>query len=410
MVNEPFVVVTYATPPVVPLTVNLKSLFEPGVTRVHAPEPSCAAIQIGAFDAQKFHATFPLELDAWATANETLTVAFETPVPVPVTVSEYVPGVVEAAVAIVKVDVVPDTLVGLSVAVTPVGAPVTVSATLPANPPARVTVIVDVPDAPCVIELATADAASVNDPVACAAVTASVTVVVAFEAPVPVPVTVSGYEPTAVFAATASVSVDVVPVTLAGLKVAVTPVGAPVTASATAPVNVPVRVTVIVEVPLAPCTALADAGDAASVNPLTGAAVTVSASAAVLSATPALFARTVRFVVPAATDAPTAIDNVLDVAPLARLAGDNVAVTPAGAPSIDRSTAAVKPPPRVIVTVTVLLAPCCTVAVLADSERSSVGVGLFPVGESSPPPPHAASAAARTTVINFRIEISPKSG
>jgi hypothetical protein len=53
-----------------------------------------------------------------------------------------------AAVRIVSVDVVPITLVGLNVVVTPVGAPVKARPTGSVNAPVRVTVIVDVPDPP----------------------------------------------------------------------------------------------------------------------------------------------------------------------------------------------------------------------------------------------------------------------
>jgi len=67
-----------------------------------------------------------------------------------------VPGAVEAPTLTVRVDVaVPPevrvTEVGLSVAVAPVGAPVTDRLTVPVKPLRDVTVIVDVPEAPCCI-------------------------------------------------------------------------------------------------------------------------------------------------------------------------------------------------------------------------------------------------------------------
>jgi hypothetical protein len=247
----------------------------------------------------------------------------------------------------------------------------------------------------------------VKEPVA-AAVTTRLTVVLALAAPVPVPLIVIGYVPAAVAAVVASVSVDVVPVALVGFKVAVTPAGAPDAVSATAAENVPVRVTVIVDVPEAPAARDTDAGDAANVNPDAGAAVTLSAIVAVLSATPVLLARTTKFVVATAAVAATLIDSALDVTPLPRLVGASVVVMPVGAPSTERSTFAVKPPPRVMVTVAVPLAPCCTDKVLTESARSSVGV--FPVGVSSPPPPHAAIVAVSTSAINFRIEIPVERG
>jgi hypothetical protein len=375
--------------------------------------PSCIANQIGAFDAQNVNVTLPLPPVVCATVNERVVLALETPVPVPVIVSVYVPAVVVAAVAIVSVDVVAVTLVGLSVAVTPVGAPVTATLTAPVNPPARVTVIVDVLDAPCVIEPVTAEAASVKEPVSCGAVTTRLNVVLALVTPIPDPLIVIKYAPAAVVAAVASVSVDVVPVALLGFSVAVTPVGAPDTVSATAPENVPVRVTLIVDVTVAP--AATDAGDALNANPDAGAAVTLSAIVAVfeptyavaftiaLSETAVLLARTVKFVVVTAAPAATLIDSALDVTPLPRLAGVRVVVTPVGAPSTDRSMLAVNPSPRLTVTVAAPLVPCCTVKVLTESARSSVGVP--PVGVLSP---HAATVVAKAKVTSLRIEVFPQ--
>ena len=58
--------------------------------------------------------------------------------------------------------------------------------------------------------------------------------------------------PTVALDAAVTVSVELFPVVLVGLRVAVTPVGAPVTASATSPVKF-VRVMFTAAVPLAPC-------------------------------------------------------------------------------------------------------------------------------------------------------------
>jgi hypothetical protein len=81
------------------------------------------------------------------------------------------------------------------------------------------------------------------------------------------------------------VTVDVVPVTLVGLKVTVTPAGAPVAASATAPVKF-VRVVVRALVPCAPCCTLNVAGFSARAIAGTTGAVTVSESVAVWFETP----------------------------------------------------------------------------------------------------------------------------
>src|SRR4029079_8442097 len=68
------------------------------------------------------------------------------------------------------------------------------------------------------------------------------------------------------FPATVIVSVEVVPVTDAGLDVAVTPEPCPLTESATAHEKPPARVIVTVAVSLCPCLMDSDAGDAASEN------------------------------------------------------------------------------------------------------------------------------------------------
>ncbi len=89
---------------------------------------------------------------------------------------------------------------------------------------------------------------------------------------------------------------------------------------------------------------------------------------------------------------------------------EKLPVTPAGAPSSVRSTLVVSPPPRTIVTVTVPLAPCCTLSVGAERVMPSVGVCVVPppvppggvVVGASPPPPQAATATMKA-IINFRI-------
>ena len=72
---------------------------------------------------------------------------------VPVTLTVYVPPGVELVVATVNVELDPGfTELGLNEHVAPVGHPVALSATEPLNPFAAVTLIVDVPFWPCVIE------------------------------------------------------------------------------------------------------------------------------------------------------------------------------------------------------------------------------------------------------------------
>jgi hypothetical protein len=136
---------------------------------------------------------------------------------------------------------------GLNDAVMPVGSPVAVKATVPLKPACGATVIVAVPAPPAPTFTLETDVESLK---VGAAATVKVTVVCAVIAP-DVAVTVSVAGPTTADAAAASFSVLVVLV-LAGVKVAVTPVGNPLTASVAAPVNPVCGVTVIVLVPDAP--------------------------------------------------------------------------------------------------------------------------------------------------------------
>src|SRR5437762_2876875 len=105
---------------------------------------------------------------------------------------------------------------------------------------------------------------------------------------------VSVAAPVVAFAAAVTVRVDVFPVVLVGLSVAValvglsvavTPVGAPETASAIAPAKL-LRVMFTVLVPVAPCATESVAGDMASVKPDAGAAVTTRLKLAVTAETP----------------------------------------------------------------------------------------------------------------------------
>ena len=257
------------------------------------------------------------------------------------------------------------------------------------------------------IEPVTADAASVKEPVAVAAVTTRLTVVLVLAAPVPVPLIVIGYVPATVAAVVASVSVDVVAVTLVGFNVAVTPAGAPDAVSATAPENVPVRVTVIVDVPEAPAATVTDAGDGANVKPDTGAAVTLSASVAVLSETPVLLARTMRFVV-RNRGSRRDVDRQRARRDAASKTRRRERRCDAGRRALDRqvnvrgqSTAA-RDRDR-----------CRAARALLHRQRArrkarDQALVWSRSASRSPPPPHAATDAASTSVINFRIEVPPQ--
>ncbi|MBY0490869.1 MAG: hypothetical protein K2R93_13590 [Gemmatimonadaceae bacterium] len=149
-----------------------------------------------------------------------------------------------------------------------------------------VTVLVALP--PCA---ALAAVAASEKP--CAAVTVVPIVAVALLTPVPVAVTVMVCAPRVAPAAAVSVSVlwSVAPLSVAGAKAAVTPVGRFVAASATSPVKF-VRASVMVLVVLAPCASVTAFGAVEMV--IDGAAVTVSATVAVAFATPVPAAVTVR--------------------------------------------------------------------------------------------------------------------
>jgi hypothetical protein len=138
--------------------------------------------------------------------------------------------------------------------------------------------------------------------------------------------------------AAAEVAVNVATLVLAveaGLNDTVTPLGRPETLRATLPVKPLFGVTVIVLVPMAPCTTFN--GEAESVND--AGVETVKAIATVAVRLPDLPV-TVTVAVPAAAVAPAVNVRVLDVV---ALAGLNDAVTPLGSPATVRATAPVNP-------------------------------------------------------------------
>jgi len=187
-------------------------------------------------------------------------------VPVPVTVSEYVPG---AAVPVftVSVELPPAvTDVGLSAAVAPLGTPVTERLTVCALPEVTAVEIVLVPEAPCT-RLKLVGLAAIEK--LFGGLTVSVTEVVCV-AEVPVPVTVSVYVPAAAVPVF-TVSVELPPaVTDVGLSDAVAPLGTPVTERLTVCALPEVTAVEIVLVPEAPCTRLKLVGLAAIEKLLVG--------------------------------------------------------------------------------------------------------------------------------------------
>jgi hypothetical protein len=149
---------------------------------------------------------------------------------------------------------------GLNAADTPEGKPVALSATLLVNPPLGVTVIVLVAVAPWLIDTLEGLADNAKLGVG-GAVTVRAIAVVCVSVPL-APVIVTVEEPGAAVLAAVSVTTVLVPVVavVAGLKLAVTPVGKPLAVNVTAAANPPVRVMLIVLVPLAPVLSVRLAG------------------------------------------------------------------------------------------------------------------------------------------------------
>jgi len=202
-----------------------------------------------------------LKLPSPVTVSEMEVVALSVP-EVPVIVIGYVPATVVAATANVSTLVA---VVGFvpNVAVTPVGIPDAARVTLPVNVPVSFTVIVSVPLALWAIDSAEADGVSVKPDAG--GTVREMEVVTGVSVP-EVPVTVIGYVPATVVAATANVTTLEVADEV-GLNEAVTPVGMPEAANDTLPVNGLTSVTVMVSVPVAPRATVSVDAEGASLNP-----------------------------------------------------------------------------------------------------------------------------------------------
>jgi hypothetical protein len=180
-------------------------------------------------------------------------------VPVTVTVKPPVRAVLLAARVSVLVPVV---LLGLKKALMPLGKPDALKATLPVNPFWGVTVMVLPPLEPCVRLMLIGEAESVKFGVA---FTVRLIVVVPAKLPeFPVIVMVTVPAVAALLAESVSVLVVELP---PELNRAVTPAGRPDADKLTLPEKPPWGVTVIVLVPLAPCTRVMLLGEAERVKP-----------------------------------------------------------------------------------------------------------------------------------------------
>ncbi len=272
------------------------------------------------------------------TVTETVAVLDRVP-PVPVTVTVKVAALEQLTVRVDIPEVPRVTLVGLSVALQPVGAPVAVRLTIPVNPLTAVTVIVDVAEVPAT------KVSEVGLAVTVKSITLTATVADFDLVPlVPVTVTVKMEE---LEQLTVRVELPDKPnVTLVGLMLAEQPTGVPVVASETVPVKPFTDITAIVEVAEEPATKLMEVGLAVTMK-----SVTVTATVADLERVP-LVPVTVTVKVAELEQLNVRVD-VPDT-PRVTLVGLNVAEQPVGAPEAVSETTPANP--LTLVTVTVELA------------------------------------------------------
>jgi len=179
---------------------------------------------------------------------------------------------------------------------------------------------------------------------------------------------------------------------LAGLKLAVTPLGRPLAERATAPLNPPAVAEVMVVVAPVPCCAVTEAGLAVSVMLGDVLEVTVSEMAVVLVTPPPVPVTVMVYAPTAALLLAVSVKVEVPDPGEAMLVGLKPAVTPAGMPLADRATALLNPPTTADVIVEVPLAPWFTVtdAGLGVSvklgEVLAVTVSETVVVSVSPPP------------------------
>lgn len=176
------------------------------------------------------------------------------------------------------------------------------------------------------------------------------------------PLTVTVTVPNVAVLLAVSVNVLVLFVLL-GLNAAVTPVGRPVAEKLTLPLNPFCGVTVMVLVPLLPCTIVKLVGAAEMVK--VGVPFTVSKMVVEFDKFPDVPV-TVTVAVPVAA---VLLALSVSVLVLVVLPGLNVAVTPLGRPVAVKPTLPLKPPCGVTLIVLVPLAPCRNVRLPGDAER-----------------------------------------
>ncbi len=288
---------------------------------------------------------------------------------IPVMVSVTVP--VAAVLLAVSVNVlVPVAMLGLKVGVTPIGRPVVDKLTLPLKPFCGVMLIELVPLPPCTIVTLLGDAESEKFATGTAFTVREI--VVAFdklpEAPVMVTVTVP------VVAVPLAVSVNVLAVdVLLGLKDAVTPPGMPEADKLTFPLKPFWGVTLIVLVPLVPCTIVTLLGDEERVKFAGGTAFTVREIVATFDKLPDV---PVIVTVKVPVEAALLAVNVKVLA-VAVLLGLKDAVTPLGKPVADKLTLPLKPFCGVMLIVLEPLAPCVIVTAFGVDESEKFAGGAI---------------------------------
>lgn len=173
-------------------------------------------------------------------------------------------------------------------------------------------------------------------------------------------------------------------------NVAVTPLGKPLALSVVAELNPPVLVTVIVLVPLLPCVAVTEVGEAETLKFGVTDEFTVRARVVFAVKLPEVP------VIVTVADPVVAVLLAVSVSRLVPVVGfvPNVAVTPLGRPDAARFTLPENPFRSLTVMVLVPLPPCVIVKLLGESDKVKLGVEdpasrlMMPVVFGLPHPVH----------------------
>jgi hypothetical protein len=283
---------------------------------------------------------------------------------VPVTVMVAAPVTALAAAVKLRTDE-PDAAPAVNEPVTPAGRPERFIVTVPAKPFCGVTVKIVLAVLPARMLRLAGEAVIVNDGGAVMVSATTVLLVSAPEAPVIVIVEV----PARAVLAAARVSVAL-PVVLAGLKLAVTPLARPLALSDTLPLKPFSAFTAMVLVAVPPGTILRVAGPAESEKP--GGGVTISAIVTVLVRLPETPV-TVTMPPPLATELAAPSVKVLAVCVGFEL---KTALTPAGSPLAVKRTVLLKPYSGLTEIVLLTFPPPTNMMLAGAAERMKLGAGV----------------------------------